>query len=204
MEASDVLRLRCDANSIEVLTPVVEAQPDGVHVEADVTGLADPWVGLRSETEPSSIFFSGSDGVDDGFVRQVAPGAATVGCGSGPQSENDTGPFRGAFTVIDPNGVFIDYHADCGDRGTFAPDVSIGEQPSSAEDAIAAAVTGLRPSDKVEIAGYTGADTEFRIKHYRIVRGDRVIGSFIVELSGTSSYFVASADVCLDSGLHPA
>jgi hypothetical protein len=201
---SDVLRVRCNAQSIEVLTPVVAAQPDGLHVDADVTGLTDPIVGLKSKSDPNATHYSGSDGVDGVFVRQLPLGEATVFCESGPSEGDGPEDLSGSFTIVDPNGVFTDYQLSCADGelvgGYPVPDGG----PRSPEEAITSQVEGSKSSDVIERAGYPVLAPPGPI--YRLARDGRIIGWFLVpkfpDQEGRDRYFVAYGYVCPGSGLH--
>jgi hypothetical protein len=202
---SDVLRIRCDARSIEVLTPVVAAQPDGLHVDADVTGLADPVVGLKSKSDPNAAYYSGSDGVDGVFVRQLPLGEATVFCESGPIQSDGSEDLSGSFTIVDPNGVFTDYQLSCADGEL--PGGPHGGPPDggalSPEEAITSQLNGLMSSDVIERAGYPVLAPPGPI--YRLTRDGKVIGWFLLR-EFRDRYFVGYGYVCPGAGLsvHPS
>jgi hypothetical protein len=201
---SDVLRIRCDAQSIEVLTPVVAAQPDGLHVDADVTGLTDPIVGLRSKSDPNSTYYSGSDGVDGVFVRQLPLGEATVFCESGPSEGDGPEDLSGSFTIVDPNGVFTDYQLSCADGEGVGGSPDGIPTARSPEEAITSQVDGTRSSDVIERAGYPKPGQQGPI--YRLTRDGKIIGWFLLhkfpDQEGRDRYFVAYGYVCPGSGLH--
>jgi hypothetical protein len=202
---SDVLRVRCDAQSLEVLTPVVAAQPDGIHVDADVTGLTDPVVGLKSKSDPNATHYSGSDGVGSVFVRQLPPGEATVFCESGPSQGDGPEDLSGSFTIVDPNGVFTDYRLSCADGelvggGYLGPDGGA----LSPEEAITSQVEGSRSRDVIERAGYPKPAQRGPI--YRLTRDGKIIGWFLLhkfpDQEGQDRYVVVNGYVCPGSGLH--
>jgi hypothetical protein len=204
-DQSNVLLVRCDAQSIEVLTPVVVAQPDGLHVKASVTGLTDPDVSVRSSGDPLLRVLSGSSGVDSEFVRDLPPGDATVHCESGPQQGNGPEDLEASFSFIDPNGVFTDYQPDCADAQVLGPRepsmsewiASQGETLSPIETVLAQ-VTGIQSSDVVERAGYAETASDRWI--VRVTRDGQVIGSFFGSPAGGGS-FVQDGRVCPSSDL---
>jgi hypothetical protein len=201
---SDVLRIRCDAQSIEVLTPVVAAQPDGLHVDADVAGLADPGVGLKSKSDPNAAYYSGSDGVDGVFVRQLPLGEATVFCESGPIHSDGPEGLSGSFTIVDPNGVFTDYQLSCADGEGVGGSPDGVPTARSPEEAITLQVDGTRSSDVIERAGYPKPGAQGPI--YRLTRDGKIIGWFLLlkfpDQEGRDRYFVGYGTVCPGSGLH--
>jgi hypothetical protein len=204
-DQSNVLLVRCDAQSIEVLTPVVVAQPDGLHVKASVTGLTDPDVSVRSSGDLHLWVASGSSGVDSEFVRDLPPGDATVHCESGPWQGDGPEDLEASFSFIDPNGVFTDYQPSCADAQILAPPepsmsdwvASQGETLSPIETVLAQ-VTGIQSSDVVEGAGYTETASDRWI--VRVTRDGLIIGSFFGSPAGGGS-FVHDGRVCPSSGL---
>lgn len=199
-EASDVLRVVCDTDSIEVLTPVVAAQADGVHVEAEITKLHDPEVMLRALEIPQTRFMSGSEGTDEGFSRELPVGEAIVRCESGPGQGDGPEELEARFRVVDPDHVFIGYRPDCSDVGElgYAGSVERGDA-SSPEDAVRKRVRGLIDSDLVERAGYLGSDTPWLV--VRVIRDGRVIAWFHVDGREGWRYGLMSGFACPDSGL---
>jgi hypothetical protein len=201
-DASDVLRIRCDAQSIDVLTPVVEAQPDGVHVLAEVSGIRQPQVLLSSKANPTGLFSSGAQGVDDVFVVALPPGLATASCLSIPLQSG--GP-TGSFSVVDPEGVFKAYHLTCEDpkwAGTSRNDLSDVVPAATPEEAFALHVNGLMAEDVIEPAGYP-MDAS-RWDFYRLTREGQVIGWFVPDRLEAGGYYVTAGRVCRGYGLKPS
>jgi hypothetical protein len=218
---SDVLRVLClPDDRVEVLTPVVVAQPDGIHIEA----LAPPpygEIGVRSSAAPERTSWSGSSGLDAPFVRPIPEGDAYVWCIRGPQQAEPDVSLQGRFTVVDPADVFVPYSLECASAGQMDLDV-LGERidslegvdltvlasPASVEDAVRDAVVGILPTDTVERAGYVRyvpGDFDWPYLDARIVRDGRVIGRF--DIYGGScdgqrnGYFAWFGYVCTDSGI---
>jgi hypothetical protein len=199
---SDVLQVQCDANSVQVSTPVVAAQADGVHILGSVTGIPDADILVRSSGDPSATYASASSGVDGEFVRGVPPGDARVGCASDPMNEsrmNDA--LTASFTIVDPDGFFVPYVPGCSDTaGIGPPRIVFTDQPPPAtpEDAVRSDIDGLQPDDVVELAGYVQAREALQI--VRITRDGDIIGSFHVD-GRDGGFEVIAGFVCTDSGL---
>lgn len=203
-EVSDRLMIRCDQNGIEVLTPIVAAQPDGVHVLARVSGLHDPEIELRSKGVTWMAWWSGSSGVDGEFVRPVPVGESVVHCESGPGQSDGPEDFEARFDVIDPGGHFIDYSLACDESESVdvpTQAVAFGNDARlSPEDALSDAVVALGAGDSVEVAGYVEVDSPRR--WLRVVRLEEVIGSFYLSRFG-DDWHVMVGKVCQSSGLMP-
>ena len=199
-DASDVLRIRCNAQSVDVLTPVVTAQPDGVHVLAEVSGIRQPQVLLFSDANPTGLFSSEAQGVDDVFVVALPPGLATASCLSMPLVSG--GP-TGSFSVVDPEAVFKAYHLTCEDpewAGTSRDDLPNILPASTPEEAFAMHVDGLMSEDVIERAGYP-MDAG-RWDFYRVTRDGQVIAWFVPERL-QDGYYVSAGRVCRGYGLEP-
>lgn len=196
-----VLVVKCDQQGIEVLTPVVAARADGLHVRAYVTDLPGPNIGVASARAGSIGHASGSEGVDNEFVRPVAIGPALVQCESGPPyGEGVTKQFEGQFEVIDPSGTFIEYELGCG-AGMFVEMEHQISAPSAAA-AVRAAVNGLRPGDSVEEAGFPSVDPSAP-GYVRIVRSGSVVASIEVAKFG-GAWLIDGMRTCAASELSNA
>ncbi len=194
-EPADALRVRCDATGIEILTPVVAAQIDGLHVDAQVTDLADPEIGLMSTRLETRSWWSGSSGTDDTFVRPVPVGEVRVVCEPGPeQGSGSSGGVSGGeemlggglswdpeaheavFELVDPNGHYVDYVLPCEDQQAL----DAWSTADTLEAAVRAAVAGLLPDDVIEEAGYPMAGDAWPWSEARVVRSGVVAASFHV------------------------
>jgi hypothetical protein len=209
---SDVLRVRCDADSIEVLTPVVAAQADGLHVVATVSELSDPEIRLRSSVEPSYLqHWSGSSGVEGEFVRELAIGGATVHCESGPYQGDGPEDLTAPFTLVDPEGVFVEYRLACSNEVHFGPpqvDEWMNDGPPSEsldldnpEELVRDMVSGILPDDIVERAGYVGGSPERPF--VRVVRDGEIAGFFWLSRAGGRAH-ISLGRACVESGLSAA
>lgn len=202
-EPSDVLRIRClPRDGVEVLTPVVAAQSDGLHIEA-IDASQSGEVGMMSPAFPNVSFWSGSSSLSEQFVRPLPVGPARVWCIHGPIQQPPELSGQALFTVVDPGSVFVPYRLECGSAAITDLGVSFGFRDSAptASAAIEGALSGIRPDDVVEQAGYLLMDPEWPYLKGRVVRDGRVIAE--LDLSRVDGQFGVggSASACADSGI---
>lgn len=208
-QPSDVLRVRCGPGGTEVLTPIVAAQPDGLHiVPVDIpAGWTIGVTSLASDAVSMSSYWSGSDGVDDAFIRPVPPGDAGVGCHE-RTAMTDVDIERLAaegvpFQLTDQGRFFRSYTPSC-DEADFSyllPSSGIssewrGVDPEKAADRIRQALRGVKVTDTVERAGY-GASFGSR-SWWRIVRDGRIVAGLSVGEQGGGT---AHGWSCRSSGI---
>jgi hypothetical protein len=207
---SDALLVRCLPNdNVQVLTPVVAARRDGVHVEV----FNDPGqgeVGLRSLGFPDRQWWSGSDGLAEPLVRPVPVGDGRVWCIKGPLQRHDDRTPEGGFTIVDPREVFVSYALDCPVEEQRRLEVSVGPFRGSertVEAAVLDAVVPILAADVIEVAGYVAnADhPDCPAITARVLRAGRIIANLdILCFLGPDDqrgYVASSASVCADSGL---
>ena len=169
--AAPFVEIVCTKNGdTRLWTPVVEVQPDGVHLDVEnLTG------------EPTSFFGLNLD-VEEGRHEEVVnepPGRMKVACYPYSQHEGDTKPVRYDLRLVDPEGQWVSTELECesdmvaGTTGDYASPLKIGQ----GEDPVAIvgeSVKGLQPEDVVETAGYPEAD----VPTVRVVRDGKVIGTY--------------------------
>jgi hypothetical protein len=193
------LRVRCTPDGAEVLTPVVAAQVDGLHI-VPVDTPNDWEIFLFPESEPQRAYAAGSDDTDDEFVRPVSPGGASIACID--QETYSTADMARAkshaasFLLTDPGGFFTPYQPECAlseQRSvTLYPDGVVIDDAS----AVIRTITGVREDDIVELAGY---DWEWGSAHeWRIVRGGTIVANLSVGNQGGGHI---SGSACVDSGI---
>jgi hypothetical protein len=223
-EVPDVLRFRCDPSGIEVLTPVVAAQPDGLHVDAEVVGLDDAEIGLMSSRLRGQSWWSGSSGVKGEFVRPVPVGEVRFVCEPGPEQgsggndanapagdgvlpglSSDPGAFHGTFDLIDPDGYFVDHILTCESRDEgFGSSAPPGEPFwrgwPTIEEAMRAHIEGLLDSDVIEEAGYPGGE-KWPYLEARVVREGEVIAAAGIDGRAGWRFGVQDITVCSSHGL---
>lgn len=197
---SDVLRVRCGPEGIDVLTPIVTAQADGLHVVP--IDVPPGWsMAVTSSGDENVVMLSGSDGVDNSFVRPLPPGDAVVMCGvrgildSEPERFQDSGvPFR----LVDPSGYFMPYGPQCNDSDLVPFYRRMDGVDSDAADRIRNDIPGVRALDIVERAGYR-VDNGGRY-WWRVVREGSVVAGLQVGPQGGG---VIHGWVCGSSGIDP-
>jgi hypothetical protein len=198
----DVLQVICDASSTRVLTPVVRAQPDGLHLRVDDrAGIGNV---LIRPSDPvygdELVFSSGSRGLD--AVYQAAPGTAEILCGvEGGFGEThvDDLPWV-SFDIVDPDGYFMPYGLACARQDRHQ--VPRAEQPGSAEALVEAGIDGVLPTDRVEPAGYAAGDWPFG-RWFRVVRSDAIVASLFIE-EGRNRSELRDGFACDGSGIAEA
>lgn len=144
--APTVAQVQCDEDgSTTILTPMVQAQPDGVYIAVDVpTG---------SELGFSVHGCCGFNAEDGPFVVPIAPGPMRVACTTFDADTGDDSLYR-ELQVVDEEGVFVSGEIQCeGATGVGSGDVgpSAGTEPVEAARSL---LTGLDPDDGLVQLGY--------------------------------------------------
>jgi PASTA domain len=162
VQAWNVLRVTCPASGPpEVRTPLVAAQPDGLHVVVDNRSDAVA-VLIRQPSRPWVEWSSGSDGLNDEFVRSVPPGDSLIGCltndgTSYPSPTGEQQPNEGAFTVVDDES-WASTDLSCGYDESWAFSArgssSVPVDPDQPDEAVKAFVPGILSTDRVEGGGH--------------------------------------------------
>jgi hypothetical protein len=200
-EAS-ILRIRCGDAGAEVLTPVVVAQPDGVHVHVEnLAGAAA--LEFAIPESPSSTFGGRID--DDESVWPIEPGDVFVEC---LEQVSDTyqGPRTAKFEVVDENDLWASSTLQCdeGDPvlGVRAHDETGATFPDD-ETTIRALLHSVQPADEVRLPGYPEGPG---VKDGRmvVVRDDRVVAVLYVEETRANDGSVVEqirGEACADCGI---
>jgi hypothetical protein len=164
-------------------TPVVEVQPDGVHLDIE-----------NRAGEQASIDGFHLD-VGQGRHKEVVrtpPGRMKVACNPFSRHKSEAKPVKYDLRLVDPEGHWVSTELECESDSvvattSYAP-LSIGDEDPA--EAVQEMVKGLKPDDVVELGGYLQAD----VPAVRIVRGSKVVGVIgLVEtddglgIEGTSS-----------------
>jgi len=199
-DAAPALRVRCGEEGAQVLTPVVTTQSDGLHVEP-VDAPPGTVIGLLSSSSSLGInWWSGREGVDDDFVRQVPAGEASVVCVTeGTYSGQTTEMLEAAsrpFLLIDAEGFFTPYDPECESVEEIEASAAPGVDPADASDRIRSSLRGIQATDVVETAGYE-ADWGHR-RWWRVVREGVVVAGLIVGEQGRG---VIHGWACRSSGI---
>jgi hypothetical protein len=171
---ANALRVACEPEGAVVLTPSVAARPDGLQIVP--TGVPDDFsIGVFSTGEPGTSWWSGSDGVDDAFLREVPPGDLTVVCyrtgtdNLEPEQLYDSGT---SAVLEDPHGYFVSYELSCLSEShvTLALHSYASIEDPADLEAASALLLGVLPDDQIERAGYPESRG-----YVRIVRSGDVV-----------------------------
>jgi hypothetical protein len=198
-DAAPALRVHCGEQGVEVLTPVVAAQPDGLHVvSVDVRAYWE--IGLFPAGEPGHSYWAESDLDDDVFARPVPPGQVGVAC---IDHETITSADlerlwaeASPFLLTDPDGLFTPYAPECdvSDQVSYHWELD-GVDIDDASDRLRT-LPGVRQDDMIQLAGY---DREWgSARMWRIVRDGRIVAGLRVGDQGGGG---AAGSVCRSSGI---
>jgi hypothetical protein len=202
-EAS-VLKVRCGADGAEILTPVVIAQPDGVHLEVEnPAGAAAVEFSLA---DAPSTSFGGPIGPTVS-VWPIEPGSAFVEC-LAKMSDTGQGLQTARFEVIDPNGYWVGGGLEC-EEGDRSLEVSVHDTvPTDHPDdeiAIRGSLHSVQSSDEVRLPFYPegGGAKDGR---YVVVRDGRVVAFLFVGLSDETDRYgpgltEVTGEACASSGI---
>jgi hypothetical protein len=175
-------------------TPVVEVQPDGVHVDID-----------NRAGEPTS-FFGLSVDVDEGRHKAVVsepPGKMRVACYPYSQHESDAKPVRYELELVDPKDHWISTELECESDSLMQSTISDFAHPldqgmsNNPLELVREGVRGLEADDVVELAGYPEAE----IPTVRVVRDGRVIATFGFIQADDGGLAIETGDLCASDGL---
>jgi hypothetical protein len=179
---AEALRIRCGDAGAEILTPVVAAQADGVHIDVEnAAGAASLAFALAVSSHGSSF---GGTLVDTQRVWPIEPGAFFVECLE-RRSDTYLGLETARFEVVDPAGYWVDGSLQCAEddppREVRAYDGGAADYVDD-EAAIRATLRTLRQSDEVRLPFYPeGAGS--KDLRYVVVREGRVVAYVFVGLS---------------------
>ncbi len=186
-EAAPVAIIECSGPGVsgtEVLTPVVAAQVDGVHVE--IRNTSDEDLGISFATR--------GDDADVGTTELVLdspPGAEEALCTGDDTDPGDAGV---PFEIVDPDGYWVSTELDGGACSVM--NVDYGEMPAGIADPIEAARDALgsriEEGDELVLAGYPEAAVE---KVVVLRRGGVPIIS-VAMFEGTEGWFEHTVTTC--------
>lgn len=182
-DAAPALEVRCDGHSTRVLTPVVQAQRDGVHVIVDNVGAGDLLVGWEG----------GGDGAGRGeqrFVFPIAPGNARFRCLPN-LPDVDPGMPGGwkRLEVLPPKG-WVSPEVDCPDEA-FSSNIDYVPGATGVDDPLAHA--RKRADGDVVRAGYT---TEESITFASVDEDGKAEASFGYISDGHGGWLLSTTSGC--------
>jgi hypothetical protein len=178
-------QVMCDGAITVVETPVVQPQPDGVHLQIDNTSGQD----LRLEVKEV-----GGQNAPSGTSQtewQFGPGIYEVRC-TAPAT---AGGYQ-ALEVQDPTHLWISPDLSCnsvtGVASAMAPG-AVGEKSLPVE-ILREHVTGLQPNDVMEPGGYPQSPEP----EILVVRDGQVIASYHFMSDGQEGWLLDSSQQCFD------
>lgn len=176
--------VRCDGESITIVTPVVQAWPDGVHFRVMNTGDRYLLFGPREQDLPA--------GETREIVLSMPPGERMVFCY--PESEPSPQPQQEATVeVVDPGGLWVSPDLECpGDTLLETIPFVSGPIEGDPEEVARGEVPQIRPNDALERAGYP-ASTEVIL---RVVRDGRTVGAVSLSPAGEDRWFMTGYRFC--------
>jgi hypothetical protein len=163
-EVPEVAQVECTKHGIEILTPEVRPQSDGVHVHIENTSGGD-----------ASFFFElGGRDASGTQILPIPPGEEEIGCVL--ELEDAGKAKKDVLKVVDPEGLYVSDQADCpggsvGGEGGYLPQGARGEKGDPVEMTRRQFADDLQPGDEVRHAGYPDAEEP----SVAIVRGDRTV-----------------------------
>lgn len=197
----DVANVKCVGPEIVVDTPIVRAQPDGVHLmltgaeDTSFTMIADPQDGGSAEgdTPVSRGEGLGEETPTAVIMAQAPPGRYLLRC-SATSAPDIVGTTR--LEVVDPAGHYLPSEPEClGEVYGMAPgyaEGTLGDQGDPV-DVARGRLTGLEEGDIVERAGYAEGAAEPVV---RIVRDGTVVGSVSLFDDGQGGWLLSSLEGC--------
>jgi hypothetical protein len=197
-ETSSILRVSCEGGITTVLTPMVRARSDGLHVE--VVGAPD---GVSAVLLANSSYVpvrhtqwsSGSDGVDGEFTRPVPPGEGRVLCAEeGMQIETTATSVRSwpSFEIVAPS--FDPYELACAEQTSLGAGFEVDDW-TDGYDFIRKHVDATSPLSWAIRAGYP---EERSFEWWIAGHEDRTVAAFLVR---PASGMVLDAIACTDAGV---
>lgn len=165
-------KIICERSGTRVLTPKVEARPDGVHLVIDNRLKGDYGFSVQSPEGGGGGYNAPRGGSK--HVLDDAPGEVRIGC---YESLRDTEPGYGTLQILEGDSGYKPVELECrggaavwGEGGLLAPGAK-GEKGDPVKLARHALKDRIRQDDVVELAGYPESKL---LKSVRVVREGRV------------------------------
>src|SRR5919197_1670904 len=185
-----VANVTCDATNTEVATPVVEPQPDGVHISVQNTS------GTNLGIEVKDVGGENATAGTSETVWQFGPRPYQVRCT--PNGNEVPGPYQ-TLDVQDPQHLWVSNQLDCnavtGVNADYVPGAKGDKTPPI--ELLQEHVTGLQPNDVLQAAGYSDAPDP----QVRVVRDGTVIAVYQFMSDGQGGRLLSSSQQCSDSNL---
>jgi len=158
------LQIACDGATTQIPTPVVKAQPDGVHIQlANSSGHLLTFA-IENQFGGEAIPIDGA-----GYIYAFGPGSYRLSC-------VESGGVFATFEVVDPDGLYASFECDSTSGGSTTGSADYVQGATGPKGALLdvarSELRGLQPSDVVERAGYPKAA---RTQWVRVVRDGHVV-----------------------------
>jgi hypothetical protein len=167
----DTAVVRCLESRIEIATPVVNTQPDGLHIALENAGGSQRLV-VVAVGERTRVFSFPIGTGPASLVVPANPGGIQLACRSNAETAGTEDPFldrrSGGLHLQDRSGYFVPYAPTCdsSDEVPIAPPTSVS-LPKSAGEWLIRENLAVLDSDIVERAGYLvgrGDDGPWRVQ----------------------------------------
>jgi len=197
--AGDAIAVLCHDGEVEVSSPQVQVQSDGLHITLDAD-FDEPIL---------TIFYGGGGraahglgagvGRSDSFVLPIPPGDVSLGCGK--EESDDPSKEDAQLNLIDPAGFWHEQRLSCGQEILELADHPFYyTQDNPFPRALVATLPGLQVDDVIDYAGYPAS--QFGTS-YRVVRNGEVLGRFDLSTYDRRT-FVMHGVFCRSSGIGDA
>jgi hypothetical protein len=136
--------------STTVLTPVVQAQPDGVHIDVEANASANL----------AFVFPGNGRNAEDGpFISTHPPGEMLVACLAPDDDPGDDSLYE-VITVVDQHGYYLEQSMTCaGAEGVWA-EHPVGLEGNDPIAAVGGWLKGIVPTDVLERVGYVARERD--------------------------------------------
>jgi hypothetical protein len=181
----DMLKVRCDGTTTEVLTPTIQAAKDGVHVL--INNTATERLSVTTET--------GGDGASPGettLIFPINPGHSTIRCMKETEDDAMENGDWGGFEILAPEG-WISPTLECPGGGMYSGFADYVQGARGVEDPLIDSERRFRLDGSVVEAGYkvSGQRTFINVsegqpKESLVYRSDGAGGWLQTESSGCS------------------
>lgn len=172
-------RIVCADDGTRVLTPEVEAQPDGVHFVIHNRMKAD--TGYSIQLPNGGGMGDNAPAGKSEHIEPLPPGTIQIGCDRLLPNSDLEEPGYKLLQVVDKDGIYRSIELECpggeavGSSGPLqGPDSEVGSDEPPVEQAKDFFSKQLQPGDTVELAGYPKTQGQ---KTVRVVRDGSVIAT---------------------------
>ncbi len=194
-----VCDLRGDEVTTRLLTPVVRARPDGVHLR--VENRSSVGLELRIEDQRGAQGRAAPVGVQVA-VHTIPPGDARAGCvvpGGRAYSPLPT------LQVVDPAGLWVSPELECtgGLRAEVVRDYASeapGEEGTAIEVATRHLPLPLRPGDEIRDTFYPMTQSQRHLPVVAVVRSGRTVARVVLTPASDGGWLVTLWEACSNEG----